>query len=75
MGRRAEWGEVRTALDKAGFEVRLLASGHWGVFRGKARVYTLPGSASDWRGYRNTCAEIRRLLGVQVRQRPQKGRA
>jgi hypothetical protein len=53
----------------------MLQSGHYGVFRGKARVYTMPFSPSDWRGYRNTCAQIKRLLGVEIRQRPKKGQS
>lgn len=75
MGKRSEWADVRAALESAGFEVRMLQSGHYGVFRGKARVYTMPFSPSDWRGYRNTCAQIKRLLGVEIRQRPKKGQS
>lgn len=73
MGRKAEWADVRAGLMGAGYEVYLLPSGHYGVFRGRSRVYTLPGSSSDWRGYRNTLSDIKRILGIDLRQRPRKG--
>lgn len=73
MGQRSEWARLRTALEGAGFTVALRPSGHYAVYRGAARVYTMPGSASDWRSYRNTLSDIRRILGIDLRQRPRKG--
>ncbi len=34
----------------------------WRVNGGELRIYSLPGSAGDWRSERNTRAAIRRLL-------------
>lgn len=69
MGKRDEWGQMYRALEEAGYEVRLLPSGHCGVFKPDgARVYTLCATASDRRSYLNACSGIHRLLGVDVRK-------
>jgi hypothetical protein len=67
MGKRDEWACLREALERSGFSLDHLPSGHYGVFNDRGvRVYTMGVSPGDNRAYMNARAQIKRILGVDI---------
>jgi ribosomal protein L32 len=61
-----EMRPIHKALEAAGFTITY-HQGHYTVRNERgARVYTLPGSPSDWRTIKNIKAQLRRDFGVTV---------
>lgn len=65
LTRRArEWGAANLRIEQGGKHPRLV-----GDFGGKSFIFAFPGSTGDWRAEKNCLSDLRRLLGVERKDR------
>ena len=55
-----ELNQIIKALEEQGFTVRRTRRGHYFVTKNGKPITTISGTPSDWRGWRNTLAALRR---------------
>ncbi|WMI33371.1 hypothetical protein SEA_PROVOLONE_51 [Streptomyces phage Provolone] len=61
------WSELQGRLIEQGYRIEQGRT-HLGIYDGDKKIGTLPTSASDHRGLKNACTQLRREAGIDLRR-------